>query len=234
MANNRILRFHAPDKVFHSVNAITWFALLFTGVYVYFCEPEAACAEATMLAHLILGVVFTFNLLGFIVLAPDRFALILRACLEWDRNTIFWFRNFGGYPRRFFKIPFGPVEVPPQGRYNGGQKASYLLFMGMIAALTVTGGCSGSVLRSSARPCSSGRSTSMSGVPSSSPCWSSAPTSRLLCSPWSTSRASGASARAPSLLKLLNITLRSGSNVTSSAPTLKSKNHADRLICNVI
>ena len=131
MANNRILRFHAPDKVFHSVNAITWFALLFTGVYVYFCEPEAACAEATMLAHLILGVVFTFNLLGFIVLAPDRFALILRACLEWDRNTIFWFRNFGGYPRRFFKIPFGPVEVPPQGRYNGGQKASYLLFMGM-------------------------------------------------------------------------------------------------------
>ena len=139
MANNRILRFHAPDKVFHSVNAITWFALLFTGVYVYFCEPEAACAEATMLAHLILGVVFTFNLLSFIVLAPDRFALILRACLEWDRNTIFWFRNFGGYPRRFFKIPFGPVEVPPQGRYNGGQKASYLLFMGMIAALTVTG-----------------------------------------------------------------------------------------------
>ena len=48
MANNRILRFHAPDKVFHSVNAITWFALLFTGVYVYFCEPEAACAEATI------------------------------------------------------------------------------------------------------------------------------------------------------------------------------------------
>ena len=31
------------------------------------------------------------------------------------------------------------MEVPPQGRYNGGQKASYLLFMGMIAALTVTG-----------------------------------------------------------------------------------------------
>ena len=137
MANNRILRFHAPDKVFHSVNAITWFALLFTGVYV--CEPEAACAEATMLAHLILGVVFTFNLLGFIVLAPDRFALILRACLEWDRNTIFWFRNFGGYPRRFFKIPFGPVEVTPQGRYNAGQKASYLLFTAAIVMLIVTG-----------------------------------------------------------------------------------------------
>ena len=136
---DRILRFHAPDKVFHSVNAITWFALLFTGMYVYFCNPEAASAESAMLIHLILGAVFTFNLLAFIVLAPDRFALILRACLEWDKNTILWFRNFGGYPRRFFKIPFGPVEVAPQGRYNAGQKASYLLFMASIFMLVVTG-----------------------------------------------------------------------------------------------
>ena len=139
LAPDRILRFHAPDKVFHSLNAITWFALLFTGMYVYFLNPSDEAAETAMLIHLILGAVFTFNLLGFIVIAPDRFALIMRACLEWDRNTIYWFRNFGGYPRRFFKIPFGPVEVPPQGRYNGGQKASYLLFMGMIAALAVTG-----------------------------------------------------------------------------------------------
>ena len=27
----RIMRFHTADKVFHAVNAITWFALLFTG-----------------------------------------------------------------------------------------------------------------------------------------------------------------------------------------------------------
>ena len=111
LAPDRILRFHAPDKVFHSLNAITWFALLFTGMYVYFLNPSDEAAETAMLIHLILGAVFTFNLLGFIVIAPDRFALIMRACLEWDRNTIYWFRNF----------------------------ASYLLFMGMIAALAVTG-----------------------------------------------------------------------------------------------
>lgn len=136
---DRILRFHAPDKVFHSVNAITWFALLFTGMYVYFMNPSDANAELAMLWHLIIGAVFTFNLLAFICLAPDRFALILKACLEWDMNTIMWFRNFGGYPRRFFKIPLGPVEVPPQGRYNGGQKGSYLLFLAMIALLSLTG-----------------------------------------------------------------------------------------------
>ena len=137
--NDRILRFHAPDKVFHSVNAITWFALLFTGMYVYFCNPSDEAAETAMITHLIIGAVFTFNLLGFIVIAPDRFALIMRACMEWDSNTLRWFLNFGNYPRRFFGIPLGPETVPPQGRYNGGQKASYLLFMGMIAALAVTG-----------------------------------------------------------------------------------------------
>ena len=137
--SDRILRFHAPDKVFHAVNAITWFALFFTGGYVYFMNPTAACAETAMFFHLILGAVFTFNLLAFIVIAPDRFALILKACLEWDINTLRWFRNLGGYPRRFFRIPFGPEEVAPQGRYNAGQKLSYLFFMGMIAALSVTG-----------------------------------------------------------------------------------------------
>lgn len=69
LAPDRILRFHAPDKVFHSLNAITWFALLFTGMYVYFLNPSDEAAETAMLIHLILGAVFTFNLLGFIVIA---------------------------------------------------------------------------------------------------------------------------------------------------------------------
>ena len=114
MSNDRILRFHAADKIFHGVNAITWFALLFSGLYVYFMHPAKEAAENAMLAHLILGGIFTFNLLAFVLLSPDRFALIMKACMEWDMNTIKWFRNFGGYPRRFFKIPFGPVEVPLQ------------------------------------------------------------------------------------------------------------------------
>ena len=137
--NDRILRFHVADKVFHGLNAILWFALVITGAIVYLCKPEAATGESLMAWHVGLGIVFTLNLVGYLLFAPERFALMINACLIWDKNTILWFRNFGGYPRRFFKIPFGPVEVPPQGRYNGGQKASYLLFMGMIAALAVTG-----------------------------------------------------------------------------------------------
>lgn len=141
MANNtdRILRFHIADKVFHSLNAIFWFALVITGAIVYLCDVDNALAENLMSWHIGLGIAFTVNLVGYLIYAPERFALMMNACMTWDKNTILWFRNFGGYPRRFFHIPLGPVEVPPQGRYNGGQKASYLLFNIAILVLAVTG-----------------------------------------------------------------------------------------------
>ena len=137
--NARILRFHLPDKVCHSMNAILWFALVITGAIVYLCDLDASTGEMLMTWHIGLGIAFTFCLFGYIFFAPDRFAMMMHACMTWDKNTILWFRNFGGYPRRFFHIPLGPVEVPPQGRYNGGQKASYLLFMASIYILIVTG-----------------------------------------------------------------------------------------------
>ena len=96
-------------------------------------------ANLMMVWHLWLGALFTLNFVGYVLFAPERFAVTLKNLLEWDKNTIMWFRNFGGYPRRFFKIPFGPVEVPPQGRYNGGQKMSYLIFLAAVVYLIATG-----------------------------------------------------------------------------------------------
>lgn len=141
--NARILRFHTSDKVFHSVNAICWYALFITGAIVYFGNMMGAIEDSTanllMVWHIWLGALFTLNFLGYLVFAPERFAVTMKNLMEWDKDTIMWFRNFGGYPRRFFKIPFGPEEVPPQGRYNGGQKMSYLIFIFAIAYLIVTG-----------------------------------------------------------------------------------------------
>ena len=121
------------------MNAILWFALVITGAIVYLCDLDASTGEMLMTWHIGLGIAFTFCLFGYIFFAPDRFAMMMHACMTWDKNTILWFRNFGGYPRRFFGIPLGPETVPPQGRYNGGQKASYLLFMASIYILIVTG-----------------------------------------------------------------------------------------------
>lgn len=44
--NARILRFHLPDKVFHSMNAILWFALVITApscTCVIWMLPPAKC-----------------------------------------------------------------------------------------------------------------------------------------------------------------------------------------------
>ena len=146
MKGARILRFHTSDKVFHSINAICWYALVITGAIVYFGHWMGDISDETsnlmMVWHLWLGALFTLNFVGYVLFAPERFAVTLKNLLEWDKNTIMWFRNFGGYPRRFFKIPFGPVEVPPQGRYNGGQKMSYLIFLAAVVYLDALVGCS--------------------------------------------------------------------------------------------
>ena len=220
--NDRILRFHVADKVFHGLNAILWFALVITGAIVYLAKPEAATGESLMAWHVGLGIVFTLNLVGYLLFAPERFALMINACLIWDKNTILWFRNFGGYPRRFFKIPFGPVEVTPQGRYNAGQKASYLLFTAAIVMLIVTGW----LLWVFAPAIGKDAFLSMWYLH----VWGSlvitvlgsALTFRSPCCRCLTSSASGVSVPATSAGKLLNTTRPCGSKRTSFAPTSKS------------
>ena len=111
MKGARILRFHTSDKVFHSINAICWYALVITGAIVYF------------------------------------------------------------------------------GRW---------------------------VLPSLARPFSTGSSSLTFGAASLLPLWLHALIFLWLSCPWNISRAFGESVPATSLTKPLNITLRHGSNVTSS------------------
>ena len=70
-SNDRILRFHIADKVFHSLNAILWFALVITGAIVYLADCENATGEMLMSWHLGLGIVFTLNLVGYLLFAPE-------------------------------------------------------------------------------------------------------------------------------------------------------------------
>ena len=139
MHENRVLKFPLSEKVFHNVNLITWIALIITGALIYFKIVDEATAKMLMDWHIGIGIVFTINFFGFVLLNFDRFSLMIRNLLIWDRDTFAWFKNFGGYPRRLFGIKFGLEEVAPQGRFNAGQKAAYLIFMFMIFGLIVSG-----------------------------------------------------------------------------------------------
>ncbi|WP_069632893.1 cytochrome b/b6 domain-containing protein [Campylobacter pinnipediorum] len=139
LSNQRVLKFPLSEKVFHNLNLVTWTGLAVTGVLIYFKLVDEKMSEILMDWHIGIAIVFTMNFFGFMFLNFDRFSLMLRNLFIWDKDTFAWFKNFGGYPRRLFGIKFGPEEVAPQGRFNAGQKATYIIFMFMIFALIVTG-----------------------------------------------------------------------------------------------
>ncbi|MDR1976250.1 MAG: cytochrome b/b6 domain-containing protein [Campylobacteraceae bacterium] len=139
MCEDRVLKFPTSEKVFHNINMLSWFILAVSGVAVYFKLVGESGASLLMDIHIIAAVISTVNFFGFAIINADRFILLLKNLTTWDRDTLAWFKNLGGYPRKLFGINFGPVEVAPQGKFNAGQKALYPLLIFMIFALIVSG-----------------------------------------------------------------------------------------------
>ncbi|WP_297575941.1 cytochrome b/b6 domain-containing protein [uncultured Campylobacter sp.] len=136
---DKVLKFPLSERVFHFVNMVTWLVLAFSGIIVYFKLIDVSSVKFWMDLHIWVGALFTVNFVGFVLLNFDRFFLMMRNLLIWDKDTIAWFKNFGGYPKKILNINFGPEEVAPQGRFNAGQKGTYLFFIFMIFALIVSG-----------------------------------------------------------------------------------------------
>lgn len=136
---DKVLKFPLSERVFHFVNMVTWMILAFSGIIVYFGLIDTQSVKFWMDLHIGVAILFTINFIGFMTLNLDRFMLMLRNLFIWDKDTFAWFKNFGGYPKRIFNINFGPEEVAPQGRFNAGQKGTYIFFMFMIFTLTVSG-----------------------------------------------------------------------------------------------
>jgi formate dehydrogenase subunit gamma len=134
-----VLRYYPSEKIFHAINAASWAFLIYTGLCTYFKWVSPETAAAYMHWHVIVAILFTLNLVGFILLAPDRALIMIQSLLTWNRNVFAWYRNLGGYPRKILGIPFGPKELAPQGRYNGGQKPIYLYLLTAQWVLAITG-----------------------------------------------------------------------------------------------
>ncbi len=134
----KVLRFPVSEKIFHNINAITWYILFITGILVFLKIVPNPTREILMKVHIWTAIIFTVNFISFILIAPDRFYIMLKNLLIWDKDTFLWFKNLGGYPRKF-GIPFGDKETAPQGKYNAGQKIAYLIFIFMIIGLIISG-----------------------------------------------------------------------------------------------
>ncbi|NLY04086.1 MAG: cytochrome b/b6 domain-containing protein [Campylobacter sp.] len=138
MIKDRVIRLTKAEKVVHNLNMVFWVALLLTGCTLYFGWIGKGQKNLFFNMHSVLGFVFIINLAIFVLFGSDSFKKFWKNLTTWDSDTKAWFRNLGGYPRKF-GINFGPKELAPQGRFNGGQKLIYTFFVIMFIVLGITG-----------------------------------------------------------------------------------------------
>lgn len=93
-------------------------------------------ANLMMVWHLWLGALFTLNFVGYVLFAPERFAVTLKNLLEWDKNTIMWVQKLrrlsGVVSSRFLsdRLKFRRRVVTTAAR-----KMSYLIFLAAVVYL---------------------------------------------------------------------------------------------------
>ena len=130
-----IRRFELSDQLTHLFNALFWAVLAATGILIG--SASRANLEPT---HLSIGVHFAFGfalavlLSAYILFAKSRFQRLLFEIFRTDRPVLAWLKGLGGYPDQILNRPQKPGSVPPQGRYNAGQRIAYgaLIFLNIL------------------------------------------------------------------------------------------------------
>lgn len=129
-------RFDATERLFHWAFAIPFLVTLATGLALYFPELAklAGSRELVRNIHRFAGL-FTVLLPVLVLLFGDRRNL-RRDVTEvdlWSRDDRQWFRAW------LWRKIGGRDRLPPQGRFNSGQKFNAALTAGCIFWLALTG-----------------------------------------------------------------------------------------------
>ncbi len=133
-----VVRFTAAERLAHWVHFGAFTVLLGTGLFVYvpWFQPFAtgSAGEASRLAHRIAAVVFIGAPLIYLVFSPREFFYSLKESFAWGKDDWGWLRNAWNY------YTHGHAgTMPPQGKYNAGQKLNALTQIVTFALFTITG-----------------------------------------------------------------------------------------------
>lgn len=140
MQTTLIRRFTTSDQLAHFLNAIAWIALGLSGISIGSAlRTGADPSHAALGTHFLAGAVLTVVLLVYVVGAQGRFVRMLHEIFRRDRHFFAWLRCFGGYPQKFLGLALRPGTVPPQGRYNAGQRIAYAVLILANFALVASG-----------------------------------------------------------------------------------------------
>ncbi len=135
MSEPRIQRFNRTQRALHWSHSITFFILLATGVILLVRQIGERVGY-----HLLILRIHEYTALFYIfgpllwVLVGDRRSLFrdLKEFDEWDEDDVEWLKR---------AVLHGPAasSLPPQGRYNAGQKLNGVLTLAATAGFIVTG-----------------------------------------------------------------------------------------------
>lgn len=139
MPEERVKRFSLTERVAHWTHAASFFLLILTGLTIlspmfHFLTNLTGGIQNARLIHRVAGVVFGFGTLGILILG--NFPVLVGSLRE-----IFSFKKEDiKFLQAFPKDLMGqPVSMPPQGRFNVGQKLNSLLVLGIGAVLVASG-----------------------------------------------------------------------------------------------
>lgn len=140
MQTTLIRRFSTSDQVTHFLNAIAWIVLGISGIAIGSAlRVGEDPSHAALGAHFVAGALLAAVLLVYATAARGRFARMLYEIFRRDRHFLAWLKCLGGYPQKLLGLPLDSRSVPPQGRYNAGQRVAYAALIGANFTLVGSG-----------------------------------------------------------------------------------------------
>lgn len=137
-ASNEVVRFSLAERLAHWNHAITFLVLLVTGAALVVSGLPGLLGPDTLRLfgqiHRWAAWPFTFLTVPILLLgARPAVREWLRECCTWDADDRRFLRLF---PREFFGLH---VELPPQGKFNAGEKVNSLLQIAGYPVMVITG-----------------------------------------------------------------------------------------------
>ncbi|MCL4489475.1 MAG: cytochrome b/b6 domain-containing protein [Chloroflexi bacterium] len=133
-----VVRFTAAERAAHWVHFVAFSVLLVTGMFIYLPWLHAfaggAAGEASRLIHRGAAVLFIAAPLVYLVFSPREFLYSLKESFTWGADDVGWLKNAWGY---YSQGKLG--TMPPQGKYNSGQKLNALTQIISFGLFVITG-----------------------------------------------------------------------------------------------
>lgn len=133
----KVLKHDQQTRTMHWIHLLAFIILAVTGIGFYFhldfinnLFGGGANASAV---HRWTAVIFTVVPLIYIMLNFERFSRFVDTISTFTRDDINWLKVSGGY------VPFLKGEVPPQDKYNAGQKVLGGLIIAGCLLVIITG-----------------------------------------------------------------------------------------------